>query len=174
MPRRHSQIYVLYYPEELKRASNNARAITRLHPMTVNIYAEDLSYDHAGKNAGNSGRVFSTVVKTKVSFCRGAAGIQRTSLARLPYDDKETRRRGDEKTRDGERGEKMRRDMTHLNGILLDGFTGGRSAADRRGGCGCSCSCSCSSRAAYAKVTFPETQRGRLELTQLQDQAAAA
>lgn len=64
----------------------------------------------------------------------------------------------------------MKRDMTHLNGILLDGFTDGRSAADRRGGC----SCSCSSRAAYAEVTFPETQRGRLELTQLQDQAAAA
>jgi len=61
--------------------------------------------------------------------------------------------------------------MTHLNGILLDGFTGSRSAADRRGD---GCSRSCSSRAAYAEVTFPETQRGRLELTQLQDQAAAA
>ena len=69
-----------------------------------------------------------------------------------------------------ERGVKMKRDMTHLNGILLDGFTGGRSAADRRGGC----SCSCSSRAAYAKVTFPKTQCGCLELPQLQDQAVAA
>lgn len=47
--------------EELKRASNNARAITRLHPMTVNIYVEDLVVRSRGKNAENSGRVFSTV-----------------------------------------------------------------------------------------------------------------
>lgn len=126
--------------------------------MTVNIYAEDLSYDHTERTLGISGRVFSTVVKTKVSFCRYTEDI---TGARLPYnvECEEEREEG---------GEKMKRDMTHLNGILLNGFTGGRSAADRRGGCGCS------SRAAYAKVTFPETQRGRFELTQLQDQAAAA
>jgi len=34
---------ILYYSKKLKRASNNTRPITRLHSMTVNIYAEDPS-----------------------------------------------------------------------------------------------------------------------------------
>lgn len=137
--------------------------------MTVNIYAENLSYDHAERTLRIPGRGFSTVVKTKVSFCRGAFTEDITGAASLCDVEVEKERR---RKKERKKEKKMKRDMTHLNGILLDGFTGGRGAVDRRDGCGCSCSCS--SRAAYAKVTFPETQRGRLELTQLQDQAAAA
>lgn len=168
MPSAFSDIRPLLSPGELKRASNNTRAITRLHPMTVNIYAEDPPYDHAERTLGIPAESFRRSLRRR---CHSPAAVHRGHhRARLPCDAEERRareRRGDEERR-GEK--KMKRDMTHLNGILLDGFTGGRSAADRRGGC----SCSCSSRAAYAEVTFPETQRGRLELTQLQDQAAAA
>lgn len=168
MPSAFSDIRPLLSPGELKRASNNnTRAITRLHPMTVNIYAEDPPYDHAERTLGIPAESFRRSLRRR---CHSPAAVHRGHHRRGFLVTPRREEQG-EKGRRGERREKkMKRDMTHLNGILLDGFTGGRSAADRRGGC----SCSCSSRAAYAEVTFPETQRGRLELTQLQDQAAAA